>query len=110
MKGSLQEAWARQSERLKKHRKKRIERDKLLGWPVPKAMRRRIEESFCVCEYCGLAPWAGITIDRIVPGARGGRYDPDNMTGACIRCNTQKCAKDFVGPVRSLADMEVQRV
>lgn len=104
----MRAAWERNRLRLLKHKKKRNDRDRALGWPVPKELRQRVETAFACCEYCGVVPSDGITIDRIVPGAKGGRYEPTNITGACFRCNTQKCAKDFIGPVRTLVDMEAR--
>lgn len=106
----LHEAWAREKARLKANKKKRMERDKGLGWPVPAALRRRVVVSFGVCEYCGCTPRHALTIDRIIPGARGGTYVADNITGACAPCNTMKRDRDFIGPVRSLADMEGRHV
>ncbi len=55
------------------------------------------------CQYCGgLAD--DPTVDRIVPQAMGGDYSARNVTLACRRCNSRKCDRDFVGPVRSFAD------
>ena len=66
------------------------------------------------CQLCGaLGTQWGVNgrgkwqIDRITPGCRGGIYEINNVTLACRKCNvSDKAAKDFVGPVRSLADME----
>lgn len=45
------------------------------------------------CAYCGEA--AG-HIDHIVPIARGGTNDWDNLTAACGRCNSSKWAKPLL--------------
>lgn len=76
----------------------------------PKPLKRRIKAAFSHCEYCGRPAdkWQYLTVDRIVPGAAGGRYDPANITGACMRCNFDKGSGDFVGPVRSLLVMEAR--
>jgi 5-methylcytosine-specific restriction endonuclease McrA len=79
--------------------------------------RGRVFDAFQdVCQYCGVVAvrvppsfvkYAGInilTVDRIIPGARGGRYRDDNVTAACLRCNSSKRTRDFIGPVRRLAD------
>lgn len=43
------------------------------------------------CQYCGtrLAP-AQLTFDHVVPVARGGRKDWDNIVTCCISCNRRK--------------------
>lgn len=35
------------------------------------------------------APGQSVTVDRIVPGCRGGRYTRDNIRPACGRCNSE---------------------
>jgi hypothetical protein len=42
------------------------------------------------CAYCGAAP-AG-TVDHIVAAARDGDDTTENLTGACLACNSGKCA------------------
>lgn len=39
------------------------------------------------CSYCGTA---GGTIDHIIPVAKGGTNDWDNLTAACLSCNSKK--------------------
>ena len=75
----------------------------------PTGLRRRVQEAFERCEYCGLAGEQPLTVDRIVPGAAGGRYVSSNVTGACWHCNVAKGASEFVGPVRSLFTVEASR-
>ena len=42
-----------------------------------------------MCTYCGSTE--NLTIDHIVPRAKGGaRWDADNCTTACRRCNQAK--------------------
>ena len=43
----------------------------------------------CVrCYRCGcLLSEQTLTVDRVKPGARGGRYTRDNIRPACMRCN-----------------------
>lgn len=44
----------------------------------------------CRCYRCKiLLTEAQLTIDRIVPGARGGRYTRDNIRPACGTCNSE---------------------
>ncbi len=69
-----------------------------------KSIRRRVRAAFDCCEYCGDASSA--TVDRIVPRLQGGTYDPSNITRACLMCNSNKGANEFIGPVRSLQVME----
>lgn len=48
----------------------------------------------CPCHYCGeLVDDVSITVDRIVPGAEGGRYVRSNIRPACSKCNTREGAK-----------------
>lgn len=44
-----------------------------------------------VCHYCGetFAP-AGLTMDHLVPLARGGRSTKGNLVPACKACNSAK--------------------
>lgn len=78
----------------------------------PKTIKRRVKAAYSHCEYCGQPADARqyMTVDRIVPGASGGRYEPSNVAGACMRCNTDKGTGEFVGPVRSLLVMEALHV
>jgi 5-methylcytosine-specific restriction endonuclease McrA len=41
------------------------------------------------CLYCG--DTKNITIDHIVPLARGGKHEANNLAPACRRCNSSKC-------------------
>lgn len=44
----------------------------------------------CRCYRCGkLLDFADLTVDRIVPGARGGRYVRSNIRPACAGCNSE---------------------
>ena len=44
-----------------------------------------------VCHYCGQkTPPAQLTMDHIVPIARGGKSTKGNVVPACKTCNTQK--------------------
>lgn len=43
------------------------------------------------CAYCGCKP-ARLTMDHIIPLARGGQHEPSNIAPACSRCNSQKHA------------------
>lgn len=43
------------------------------------------------CFYCGGTE--RITVDHVVPLARGGLHHPDNLVPACLRCNSSKGAK-----------------
>lgn len=55
----------------------------------------------CRCYRCGtLLSAATITVDRIVPGARGGKYVRNNIRPACGKCNsaTANAAKPSAPP------------
>lgn len=84
-------------------------------WEATRALRARATVAFArKCEYCGSQVSyrhgtynANVeTLDRIIPGAKGGEYVASNVTLACLRCNQKKSKSDFIGPVRSLAIME----
>lgn len=84
-------------------------------WGAKRLLRMRVMAAFDYrCEYCGhhepdaimFGKWSLWQVDRIVPGCRGGAYAPDNVTLACRRCNQAKQARDYIGPVRSLAVLE----
>lgn len=42
------------------------------------------------CYRCGLLLSEGeVTIDRIIPGAKGGTYDDNNIRPCCAKCNSE---------------------
>lgn len=44
----------------------------------------------CRCYRCGtLLGFKSLTVDRIVPGCRGGRYTRNNIRPACAPCNSE---------------------
>lgn len=44
----------------------------------------------CRCYRCGLLLTADtLTVDRIVPGCKGGKYVRNNIRPACGRCNSE---------------------
>lgn len=44
----------------------------------------------CRCYRCGeLLTIATVTVDRIVPGCRGGSYRRENIRPACATCNSE---------------------
>ena len=46
------------------------------------------------CQYCGQRkPLSRMTIDHVVPRAKGGESGWDNCVLACVNCNTQKADK-----------------
>lgn len=49
------------------------------------------------CHYCltPLNPFKNFTIDHIVPVARGGTNDFDNLVAACKTCNSSKHTQDY---------------
>lgn len=51
--------------------------------------QRRVQRG--VCAYCGRAVGAGsLTMDHVVPVARGGRSVKGNVVAACKECNNKK--------------------
>jgi len=44
-----------------------------------------------LCYYCGRKfPYKQLTMDHLVPLARGGRSTKDNLVPSCKECNTRK--------------------
>lgn len=44
----------------------------------------------CRCYRCGdLLTFATLTVDRIIPGCRGGTYRRNNIRPACAQCNSE---------------------
>ncbi|MBP6832752.1 MAG: HNH endonuclease [Deltaproteobacteria bacterium] len=43
------------------------------------------------CQYCGVQPGASrLTLDHVVPRARGGRMEWTNIVTCCVTCNGRK--------------------
>jgi len=57
-----------------------------------------------ICAYCGSTE--DLTIDHIVPLARGGAHSPNNLTVACLGCNCSKGTKDLEEWLRSKEQLE----
>jgi 5-methylcytosine-specific restriction endonuclease McrA len=44
-----------------------------------------------LCHYCGRKfPPSALTMDHVVPLARGGRSSPGNTVPSCLECNREK--------------------
>jgi 5-methylcytosine-specific restriction endonuclease McrA len=51
--------------------------------------QRRVQRG--ICAYCGKnVPPRSLTMDHVVPVARGGRSARGNVVAACKECNTRK--------------------
>ncbi|MBI2845239.1 MAG: HNH endonuclease [Chloroflexi bacterium] len=60
-------------------------------FPLPLNRRTVMARDQYTCQYCGIQPSkAGLTLDHIVPRARGGKSDWKNVVSACIPCNQRK--------------------
>lgn len=74
----------------------------------PRLRRRILERDNFTCQYCGWAPeihdattWADLSvlhIDHMVPIAKDGRDDEDNLVVACYECNLSKGARIWPVP------------
>lgn len=68
--------------------------------PIPAGLRFAVlrRDGFR-CAYCGRGEPEGVQlhIDHIVPVARGGRTELENLVTACATCNVGKSASDLVG-------------
>lgn len=80
----------------------------------PQDLRRLVIHAFgSVCQYCNQAGMNGFGpdgrvwhVDRIVPGSRGGAYEPSNVTLACATCNLRKSTREAVTTPRCLSQIE----
>jgi len=52
--------------------------------------RNLLKRDHYTCAYCGRQGTTALTIDHIVPRARGGRSDWKNTVAACFECNSAK--------------------
>lgn len=53
------------------------------------ADKRKRGKAACRCYRCGeLLTSSEVTVDRIIPGCRGGSYRRNNIRPACGRCNS----------------------
>ena len=67
----------------------RREREKARQLRASSWWRRRVQRGLCA--YCGGAFAAGeLTMDHVVPMARGGRSVKGNVVASCKPCNTRK--------------------
>jgi 5-methylcytosine-specific restriction endonuclease McrA len=66
---------------------------------IAKGLATRTEvRPACRCYRCGQPLHYGtLTVDRIIPGCRGGKYQLDNIRPACGPCNSETG-----GPLRSV--------
>ena len=65
------------------------EREKARALKKTAWWQRRVQRG--ICAYCGnRVPPKGLTMDHVVPVARGGRSARGNVVAACKECNTRK--------------------
>jgi 5-methylcytosine-specific restriction endonuclease McrA len=63
--------------------------------------RKILERDNYVCQYCGLDGRASfenalvMRVDFVVPRARKGKKNPDNLVACCAACNTIKGTKVY---------------
>ena len=62
--------------------------------PLSKRLRFMVlERDNFTCRYCGAkAPDVELQVDHVIPVAKGGADDPDNLVTACVDCNSGKRA------------------
>lgn len=53
-----------------------------------------ISEQSKVCHWCGVDCNEAFHVDHVMPLARGGKHESENLVIACPRCNLSKSAKD----------------
>lgn len=59
---------------------------------IPFSRRNVLIRDQFTCAYCGLR-YPRLTVDHIIPRARGGRSDFDNCVACCRACNIKKGAR-----------------
>lgn len=60
-------------------------------FPLPLNRRMVMARDQYTCQYCGAQPTkSGLTIDHVLPRARGGKTDWNNVVTSCIPCNQRK--------------------
>lgn len=73
-----------------------------------KAIERRRRKQFlldkhgdgkkCPCSYCGKdLDFKSMTVDRVIPGFKGGTYRRENCVPSCSECNIERYVKDDYG-------------
>lgn len=74
----------------------------LVDSPVtPEEGRKILERDNYVCQYCGLDGRASfdnalvMRVDFVVPRARKGKKEPNNLVACCTPCNTIKGTKVY---------------
>jgi len=108
--GELRYAQIAQRVRWAKEKRARTARQKA---EKPRLRQRAITAFSATCAYCDRRgspeadpdgkPWE---LDRILPGAFGGEYDPANVALACHACNQRKGRNVTFCPPPSLAKLE----
>lgn len=78
------------------------------------------EDRLRICHYCdkkvakpGTYSGKKTTFDHIVPQAKGGSDDVDNLVLCCARCNSEKGKKDYIHFLtdrRKQAAIQVERL
>jgi len=70
--------------------------DRVPIYQSPFTRQRLLRRDEFRCQYCGIQPpQSQLTIDHVVPRARGGRTSWENCVAACTRCNSHKGDRDF---------------
>jgi 5-methylcytosine-specific restriction endonuclease McrA len=85
-------AQRQEPERLLKHRERQQRRRSLVGTESPELSAAVGELLQQPCAYCGTQA-EHMTIDHIVPLARGGKHELSNLAPACMTCNCSKGAR-----------------
>jgi len=59
--------------------------------PLPLSRRTVLARDFYTCQYCGAQPHKSeLTVDHVIPRARGGTTAWENVVIACAPCNHRK--------------------
>ncbi len=70
---------------------RRIKKEREKAQKLKKSQWWRTQLNRGICHYCGQRfPPSKLTMDHIVPIARGGTSTPGNVAPACVSCNRDK--------------------
>lgn len=78
--------------------------------PIPRQLRHYVlERDNYTCRECGAHKdddGVSLEIDHILPVAKGGTNDPDNLQTLCKECNRAKYTDEWIGGQTSLENLE----
>jgi 5-methylcytosine-specific restriction endonuclease McrA len=69
-----------------------------------------LRDKFC-CQYCGKQfATHELTFDHVVPRAKGGRTEYNNIVSACVPCNTRKGSRQDMVPLKAPREPKISEL